>query len=106
MHLEPQEHTGSWLAHQSISTFPPSRNFLEKELILTLRYLPHPNSDSADFFLLGIFPQGIQIYYLFLKILYKNFQICSANSWPKTQNFDISSLYIILHFDHLCSDTM
>ena len=50
MHFVPQVHTGSWLAHQSISTFPPSRNFLEKELILNQRYLPHPDSDSPDLF--------------------------------------------------------
>ena len=50
MHLVPQVHIGSWLAHQSISTFPSSQNFLEKELILNQRYLPHPNSNSIDFF--------------------------------------------------------
>ena len=56
MHLISQVHTGSWLAHQFISTFSPSRNFLEKELILNQRYIPHLNSDSANVFLiLGIF---------------------------------------------------
>ena len=50
MHLVHQVHTGFWLAHQSVSSFPSSQNFLEKEITLNQRYLPHPNSDSIDFF--------------------------------------------------------
>jgi len=36
-----------------------SQNFLEKELILNQRYLPHPNSDSTKFFFeFGYFSVG------------------------------------------------
>ena len=42
--------------HICAATLPPSPKFLQKELILNQRYLPHPGSDSTEcFFEIGYF---------------------------------------------------
>ena len=66
-------------ANSTFTCNPETQNFeiSSRELILNQRYLPHTNSNSADFFLnLGMFSQGIKIckfIYFILFYFSKNF---------------------------------
>ena len=110
MHLEPKEHTGSWLAHQYVSSVPSSQNFLEKEMILNQRYLPHLNSDSANFFIFifnfGYFSaRNPNLLFIFENFVQKFSDLLCKLSAQNSKLWNLLSVYCSL-LDHLCSDTL